>query len=393
MDMILLITARHLHHLHPEEPAYQRAAMFHLVKGLPEYRQEIERPPREETADALMAAGVLLYNYVWTTVDSVDLSTLAGYANDPMFSMAVGLREMFVRRLGVLHPDRSIFYTCMHYHSRIPIRRAARRCAKLPRQFEAYFSSQYHRLEAGKANHRDTSRDRNPYSIELDQLGADVMSSCLGLEPPTSTSGISAETEEMTQDPIFLGYLEAVSRAAPVISIAAQIEEQMSSESIIVKSEKPKRMVPGSDGGCCTPSNLIEPTPKGSDSDTSMPSIQDVSRYLFSWPVLCIPSFLELLEQRDHRALLLLYYYYKATRVVLPKEYWWAHQRAEWMEPVLEAELRRGSLVFNGYTTSCIIVSEQDIAFEVNAADQERNRWRNQGLDLLASRQLAAASN
>ena len=66
------------------------------------------------------------------------------------------------------------------------------------------------------------------------------------------------------------------------------------------------------------------------------PLLADLTRCVFSFPILCRGSFVASLHNNDLDAFFLLYHFYRAVRQLLPeKTFWWAHGRAAIMEQAL----------------------------------------------------------
>jgi hypothetical protein len=64
---IFLVTASHLHHLHPDDPRYQNAVLEHFSNVLPCFRAALDTfSGNTDHADALMACAILLVQYSWT---------------------------------------------------------------------------------------------------------------------------------------------------------------------------------------------------------------------------------------------------------------------------------------------------------------------------------------
>nr|XP_036586643.1 C6 transcription factor [Colletotrichum truncatum]KAF6797200.1 C6 transcription factor [Colletotrichum truncatum] len=93
--------------------------------------------------------------------------------------------------------------------------------------------------------------------------------------------------------------------------------------------------------GIVTRLSVILALLKHKDSNNSPPQRSDLERYIFSFPLFCFGIFLDLITSGDSRAFLVLYHFYRTSRLLLGTEgSWWASERLETMEGLIEAELK-----------------------------------------------------
>ncbi|TEA22146.1 hypothetical protein C8034_v002179 [Colletotrichum sidae] len=77
-------------------------------------------------------------------------------------------------------------------------------------------------------------------------------------------------------------------------------------------------------------------------SNPTPPQREDIERYIFSFPLFCIKTFLDMITSGDSRAFLVLYHFYRTSRLLLGQERcWWASKRLEVMEALIGEELGR----------------------------------------------------
>jgi hypothetical protein len=57
----------------------------------------------------------------------------------------------------------------------------------------------------------------------------------------------------------------------------------------------------------------------------------DLTRYLFTYPVLFGPEFLEAMRERDVGVQIVLAHFYVAVCTLIPEKFWWAHRRMKYL--------------------------------------------------------------
>ncbi|KAH0432392.1 C6 transcription factor [Colletotrichum camelliae] len=78
------------------------------------------------------------------------------------------------------------------------------------------------------------------------------------------------------------------------------------------------------------------------EANSSPPQRADLERYILSFPLFCVGTFLEMVVGSDTRALLVLYHFYRTSRLLLgTEESWWASRRLNTMEALIKLELER----------------------------------------------------
>jgi hypothetical protein len=75
------------------------------------------------------------------------------------------------------------------------------------------------------------------------------------------------------------------------------------------------------------------------------PLEQAIVRYLYTWPIILFPDFVEMINQKHKSVELLFYHYYKAVEAGIPEKYWWAQRRTKYMIQALGSRLRDKSIV------------------------------------------------
>ncbi|KAI8278286.1 Sterol uptake control protein 2 [Colletotrichum sp. SAR11_240] len=78
------------------------------------------------------------------------------------------------------------------------------------------------------------------------------------------------------------------------------------------------------------------------ETNSSPPQRADLERYILSFPLFCVGTFLEMVANSDTRALLVLYHFYLTSRLLLgSEESWWASRRLNTMEALIKLEFER----------------------------------------------------
>lgn len=75
------------------------------------------------------------------------------------------------------------------------------------------------------------------------------------------------------------------------------------------------------------------------------PLEQAIVRYLYSWPIILGPPFVDMVNQKHKSVQLLFYHYYKAVEAGVPGKYWWTQRRTRYMIEALGRSLRDKGIV------------------------------------------------
>ena len=126
MHAVLLVSAKHLSYLAPNNSEYHQASLFHLSRLLPRYRAEVSETLSAVNADIVMAASFLLLYFFWSNVDTFDIKDPACFINDQLFAMTPGVRETFISGNFILSSGQSIFSECTAYHPKYGIEKLAK---------------------------------------------------------------------------------------------------------------------------------------------------------------------------------------------------------------------------------------------------------------------------
>src|SRR5271155_4988274 len=214
MHTILLISATHLCHLQPTNLMYHRTSLLHLSKTLRLFRQALSQPITCHNADALIATAVLLTHHAWADIDpfvpddktSSTLSPL-DLSLDRLFSLCEGLRKGFMSAAEFLISKRSIFTATAIHCPREAILPAAYESAKTPAEFEEFFVCSHSRITASMpSSNASLGADTAPYTDSLPLSGSILTwAEC--------NTGHSEDTVTL------IGYMDAVVRVAPVLSL------------------------------------------------------------------------------------------------------------------------------------------------------------------------------
>lgn len=344
MHAVLLVSAKHLLYLSPKHSEYHQASLSHLSKLLPLYKKEVAKPLSVKNADSIMAASLLLMYFVWSNVEVFEIEDPACFAKDQLFAMTVGFRETVFSAWSILTTGQSIFSECTAYQPKYGVRKAAEHCTRTPSHFQRYFCDNYYNQNSTIA-FKSVGRESPPVPQLPEIQNGEVKMSYNDLWYAIT----------QPHDPLLVGFLDAAVRLAPISSIASEL--QTSSHHFNSRTENTgEEMVNGR-------------VPLG----RSPLAMADLARYVFSWPIVSSPGVLALLEQKDKSIIFLLYQFYEAIQAILPKTYWWAHQRAEKMLSIFNESLAQSSMnpLERDFTLPADVVGRAtDFAMEVN------EKWR-----------------
>jgi hypothetical protein len=74
----------------------------------------------------------------------------------------------------------------------------------------------------------------------------------------------------------------------------------------------------------------------------------DLTRYLFTYPVLFGPEFLEAMRERDVGVQIVLAHFYVAVSTLIPEKFWWAHRRMKFLLESLDGKFMQGAFATVG---------------------------------------------
>lgn len=309
MHALLLVSSKHLSYLSPNNSEYQQASLFHLSRALPRYREQLVNPLLSGNSDPVIATSFLILYFVWSDVDSFNLEDPACFIKDQLFAMTLGVREVFISANGFLSSGQSIFSKSTEYHPKHLIDKVAGQCSQKPSHFEQSFCEAYQ-------NRRDSSmmdicKDSVQHIPQFSEIRA--------REGQINHNDIWYAVTR-PHDPCLIGFLDAAVRLAPLSSIASELQTQ---------SENHQDHEP------CTPGASEEETQTQVLPGNYLPTA-DLARYIFTWPIVCSPGVLSLLAEKDKGVIFLLCQLYETIKIILPKKYWWAYQRADKMVFILK---------------------------------------------------------
>ena len=342
MHAVLLLSAKHLACLFPGNSQFRQASLFHLSELLPLYRQEVAEPLSIENADSVMATTFLLQYYAWSDVEGFNIRDPHCFVRDQLFALPAGIRETFRSAFSLLSTGRSIFSESTAYQPRYSVQNAARKCIKPPSHFQRYFCHVYQQENDNSFVGFDKG-DPQIHHIPSVRLECQHMS-----------INDSWHVIAQAQDPLLVGFLDASVRLSPICSIASEVHA----------TGRPQTAA----------KNIGQGSAYGHVPDERfLLSTADLARYIFSWPMVSSPGVISLLECKDKGMIFLLYQYYKAITLVLPTNYWWAHQRAQMMISVLEEHFAQSTLDPPALE---LALSEDLVARASHFALEVNERWR-----------------
>ncbi|KAJ5216650.1 uncharacterized protein N7498_003057 [Penicillium cinerascens] len=289
MHSILFLAARHLSVLVPNDPRYSTAAIAHLSQASRLYRQALSERFTEANIDALLCTGILLYYDAWMNVDFVSMGTDSvglslEFAKDHLFTLSPGMSQIFLTAIPLMTRKPSTFINgVLHQPSRTV--QEALTTFRLDASQYLYFFAQWY----------DTALDHRALTLpRLSQPGGADQSRRLTFE----------YRYEPTDDPLE-AYMAVVCRLSNILAVLPDAREGSRS--------------------------LLEDDPS---------LVDDVSRLFLTFPMLCHAPFIQMLRERDPRALLLMYHFYRAAKILLPEDKcWWAAKRADLLQRALKSVL------------------------------------------------------
>lgn len=306
MHAILLLSAKQLSCLCQNPLKHRKNTYFHLSKLLPGYRKDMAKPMSIANADSVLATNLLLQYFFWSNFDDFAIEDPSCFIKDQMFALLVGVRETFLSASPLLFSGQSIFSESTTHHTKDEVMEAANTSCNPPKYFLRRIFEKYAQWHFKPWQIEDES------TIKSNEL---LRQDCKGLY---QTSLWYSITE--SHDQVLLGFLEAATRLAPLLSIASELKTQSARD----HNNMSLRQVHSTN-------DLVLP-------GESNLTVEDLARYVFTWPTLSSPGALHLLKIRDPSMVVLLYHLYEAIRTILPLKYWWAHERANTMIKIIHAE-------------------------------------------------------
>ncbi|GAD97604.1 hypothetical protein PMAA_017590 [Paecilomyces variotii No. 5] len=292
MNALLAVSARHLSVLRRSDRSYCTVAASHLCRALSCLRHQVARHFYATNIDAFIATSLLLQIEVWANPDyflsQVD-DTSPFEPGDRLFAFSSSLKQVFLENVSQLPNEKSFFKEHIKHNPTDSLAKAA--------QINGATLTKYHDFFAYHNQLRGISLDLPIHYTR----GQDLAIS-------TPWHHVSDTVIHPTPDPIRDGYMPAITRLC------------------LIQSYLPEAQPPVS-----------------AASDPSL--LQELGRYILTFPVVSYGSFASMVDQSDPHAMLLLYHFYRAARKLLPGgDYWWAQARSSAMERVLRQRLHKMGL-------------------------------------------------
>lgn len=290
MHAILCISARHLSYLCPGEDMYPAAAATHLSRTVQGFRKDLGLGILPSNMDAFMATAVLLHYELWDKSDFAarrDGTLAIDPGSDLFFDLCTGLRGIFLNCIGHMSQVSSVFGPAVAHSPRVVLAKVANINRSTLHSFQSFFA--YHR----------TLDPRQLVPPAYSRGGEVPPQDCWG--PHRRIFTIDDKDGEETEDMDEESYNDVIPRLCLLLSFL------------------PEASAVG-DAKCSTA--LIEGL------------LPDLSRFIFTFPVLCDSNFARMVKRGDQKALVLMYHFYRAVRILLSgkREYWWAEKRSSLSE-------------------------------------------------------------
>ncbi len=292
MQSILCLSARHLSILHPEEPKYAAAASTHLIRTLSLHRDDLTRDISVTNVDALMTTAILLHYELWNNVDFVSLETDGNMSldltKDFLFRLSSGTKHVFMNSIRSVFDKPSVYVPYIRFSPRAVLVKAARISRKTLEKFQEHFAY-------------DRPLEISMMSVPLPYIRGNKEGTDLAGDECWILRAAEMEaSDRMTPECFSL----LIIRLCLILSFLPEAQD--------------------------TPSQpLLDPEIAAA-----------LSRYIFSFPVVCHKPIVSMIRDGDLHVLLLLYHFYRAVRILLVSDRdWWAQRRASILEMVLHEHL------------------------------------------------------
>lgn len=297
MHAMLCLAARHLEYLHTEDKGKGDMTLSrkHLSSALRLFRAALSHI-NEENREAVVTTSVLLYFVAWC-----DSALLPSFNNrdDAMVTYNTSTDQLYTLGKGMK-------MVCMH----------------------AGISTQTHRI----LRHRPINRIK----AVLSEIGRD----CYAYHPffeeiwsdrhdPVVPSRYQELPPVPVHNPSFCSWQPELT---PYEASFGEISGHMAYMDVARRLSVLCSLLPG---------NQVEGNPTEPAVLETHPSLlPDISRVVFTFPVIFHPAFLDPLYREQSPVLVLLYYFYRTAHRLLPKgDCWWAARRAESFEAFLKHKL------------------------------------------------------
>ncbi len=291
MQSILCLSARHLSILHPEEPKYAAAAATHLTRTLSLHRYDLAGDISITNVDALMTTAILLHYELWNNVDFVSLETdgkmSLDLTKDFLFRLSSGTKHVFMNSIRFVFDKPSVYIPHIRFSPRTVLVSAARISRGTLEKFQEYFAY-------------DRPLEISMLSVPLPYIRGNKEGTDLAGDECWILRAAEMElSDRMTPECFSL----LITRLCLILSFLPESQD--------------------------TPSQPLDPEVAAA-----------LSRYIFSFPIVCHKPIVSMIRQGDLHILLLLYHFYRAVRILLVSARdWWAQKRARILEMVLNEHL------------------------------------------------------
>ncbi|KAL1892336.1 hypothetical protein Sste5346_007074 [Sporothrix stenoceras] len=312
-NAVLCVSSRHLSSLSapndPETASYTAAASSHLCRALAGFRQELQTKDffTATHLDAFIATSTLLQFELWSSTDFARHGgarhgeTGLDMERDRLFTFSASLKQVFLQSVpeALRHQPDSVFIPYIQHNPAVALNEHARISSESVEAYRDYFARRPEGNVAGEM--RGRLEEKPPPFVRLQDSSKTSLWKPRA-DPVTTTTSLSTDDG---------GYAHVV-------------------------------------GGLCLLMSFL-PENQSSYSDSKTPTelptslLADLTRCVFSFPILCRGTFVALVHNNDMDAFFVLYHFYRTVRQVLPeKTCWWAHGRAATMEKALHNWLHNG---------------------------------------------------
>lgn len=303
MHAALCLAARHLEYSNRDKEGEMTKSRWHLSHTLRLFREALSSPISEANRDVILCTSFMLYFEAWSDIallpqehdledkDNTTSTSAYSVSEDQLFTLGESMRNVCMYAMSDLSQNSIVLKNVMLYR---PI-------------WSVYETLSF------------VGRFCGVYHVFFEQLWHDQGGPVVGKDfhdiPPPQNSGFGHTLQE-----------------AQIL----QWSDHQSADGYAAYTHVTNRL-----------SALLSLLPIDSQ-DTSEPSVleicpdllPDVSRVVYTFPIIFHPRFTDMLYKSDPRILILLYHFFRMVNFLLPKdECWWATRRAKSLEVFLKKKI------------------------------------------------------
>ncbi|KAH8889591.1 hypothetical protein GQ53DRAFT_870058 [Thozetella sp. PMI_491] len=337
VNAMLSLGAAHMSYLVPNNSRYRRAGCSLLGTALADFRQALSVPIDATNCDALLGTSILIQHLTWTDLSFLEdqgptLEHPLDLSQDQLFLLSPGIRQIFHTVWPLFHTRQSVFTNVVGYKPYLGLEEMLMERGVDSHQFsrqlmDIYDDPEYH-------------GGRNVRSLPSTPSSTGSLTELVHFDsPPGPTYDLGSIDSDDTVS-LFDSLCGESLRGLSLVECFAARESQLPPEAT---QEEMSRA--GYERLAARLSVVLSylDLHKSPEGFFSIPEASGslLSRYMFSFALLCFGPFLSMMLKGDSRALVLMFHLYQAARILLPADqHWWCHRRAVVLESMIGDELR-----------------------------------------------------